>query len=282
LTETAFRLGERLFFDPLLSADRTVACASCHRPQHGFSSPEPLPRGVHDRRAKRHAPALLNRAWGRHMMWDGRVDDLEQQVLMPITDPDEMGLSLAEALQRLNGSAEYRRRFADLEAGTISESSLAEALASFVRGLVLADSPADRFLLGTRDALTREERAGQWIWESKGKCWQCHPRPLFTDETFHNTGVGIRDGRPEPGRGAVTGKSEDLGKFKTPTLRGLVQTAPYMHDGSLATLDDVIAFYRRGGNPNPNLSPLLHPLELTDQEAAHLLAFLRALSRSGD
>jgi cytochrome c peroxidase len=201
-------------------------------------------------------------------------------VLLPIADPDEMGLPVASAVERLAADASYAGAFADAYGGAPSADALAKALASFVRGLLLADSPADRFVFGETTVLSREERAGMWVYESKGACWRCHPRPLFTDEELHNTGVGARGGEPEPGRAEVTGDTADAGKFKTPTLRGLRFTAPYMHDGSLATLEDVVAFYRRGGNANRNLSPLIAPLDLTDEDAGNLVAFLRALSRA--
>ncbi len=138
----------------------------------------------------------------------------------------------------------------------------------------------DRFQAARdRAALTQEERKGLWIYESKGRCWSCHSGPNFTDEAFHNSGIGVVDNQPEDGRMAVTGDVADRGGFRTPTLRGLLQSAPYMHDGSLKTLEEVVAFYRRGGNDNPFRDPRLTPLDLTDEDATSLIAFLKALSR---
>jgi cytochrome c peroxidase len=274
-------LGRKLFFDPILSADRTVACASCHQPEHGFSSPDPRPVGAFGRHADRHAPTLFNRALGTRQMWDGRAATLGEQVLLPIENPNEMALPLADALARLHDDAAYCELFsAAFEGGAVEGPNLSSALTAFVGRLWLGNSAVDRFRAGDTDALGDAERSGLWVWESKGRCWRCHSGPNFSDESFHNTGIGARDGKPEPGRFAITSDPSDRGRFKVPTLRGLVRTAPYMHDGSLATLADVVAFYRRGANPNDNLDPLLAPLDLTDEDAAHLVAFLEALSRT--
>ncbi len=274
-----FTLGRRLFFDPILSADRKVACASCHDPRHGFSSPQPLPIGVHGRKALRNAPTLLNRAFGKNQSWDGSSPTLVHQVTRPIENANEMDLPLDRALKRLRKSEDYRRAFRDAYAEDVTKSQLADALSTFVGRLYLGDSPVDRFWAGDRTAMTVAERGGMWIWESKGRCWKCHSGPNFSDEGFHNTGVGVRDGVPEPARLAVTGLGRDRGRFKTPTLRGLSQTAPYMHDGSLSTLVEVVEFYRRGGGKNDSLDRRIAPLELSDQDAANLVAFLKALSK---
>jgi len=282
LTPEGFELGQALFFDPILSIDHSVSCGSCHRPDSSYASPEPLPAGAGTRRALRHSPTLLNRAYGRSQRWDGRNPTLEQQVLQPIADPNEMGLPLEDAISRLRAHAVYPRRFEEVFGTAPSEATLGRALASFVRGLVQGDTPVDRFIAGRRNALTVEERAGMWVYESVGRCWRCHTQPNFSDEDFHSTGIGVTDGVAEPGRMAVTGDPADRGRFKTPTLRGLLHSAPYMHDGSLATLEDVVAFYRRGGNPHDTLSPKIEPLAISDSQARHLVAFLEALSRSGE
>ena len=152
-------------------------------------------------------------------------------------------------------------------------------MASYVRTILSGDAPIDRYMNGEREALAEQARAGLRLFRGKANCTACHLGPIFSDEQFHNTGVAWREGELlDPGRFAVTGKEEDRGAFKTPTLREVTRTAPYMHDGSLATLDDVIEFYNRGGNPNPHLDPELRPLRLTPEEKQALLAFLRALS----
>ncbi|HLQ36960.1 MAG TPA: cytochrome c peroxidase [Planctomycetota bacterium] len=273
----AFALGERLFADPILSVDRTVSCRHCHQPEHGFASPEPLPAGVQGKHAVRHAPTLFNRAYGKSQRWDGSTPTLEQFVLQPIQDPNEMGLKLEDALQRLRTDPGYQQAFGKAFQGGVSDQNLSTALSTFVRGITRADAPIDRFQHGQTEAIIREQRAGLWIFESKGSCWRCHTPPLFTDESFHDTGIGVQNGEPEPGRMAFTHAAEDRGRFKTPTLRGVRLTAPYMHDGSLATLEDVVEFYARGGNHNQNLDPRLQPLELTAEDKLNLLAFLRSL-----
>ena len=279
-----FELGRKLFFDPLLSLDRSVACATCHRPEHGFADPEARSTGVMGRKTHRNAPSLFNRGFGAPQMWDGQGESLEHQALLPIENELEMALGLDEALARLRAVPDYRSRFETaFGAGEdpISRENLARSLASYVRRLTFADSPVDRFRVGEVELLTKQERAGMWLFESRGGCWRCHAGPNFSDESFHNTGIGVVEGRAEPGREAITGEPADRGRFKTPTLRALSFTAPYMHDGGLATLEEVIDHYARGGTANPELDERLAPFELDAEERAALVAFLHALSRTG-
>jgi cytochrome c peroxidase len=267
-----------LFFDPILSADNTVACASCHQPDRGFSSGEARPRGIGGRQGDRKAPTLFNRVYGKAFFWDGREATLEAQALRPIEDPNEMGSRLADVLERLRRHKDYPRHFAAVSPDGITATTLAQALASFERYLLRGGSRVDRFRrLGETAALTTQERHGLWLYESKARCWRCHSGANFTDEQFHNTGVSWGEDRADPGRRRVTGKDEDHGKFKTPTLRGVGLTAPYMHDGSLTTLEAVVEFYNRGGRDNPNRDAALAPLELSRDEINDLAAFLKAL-----
>jgi cytochrome c peroxidase len=275
-------LGRQLFFDPILSVDRQTSCGSCHQPDHGFASPEKLPKGSLGKRALRHAPSLVNRAYGTQFSWDGKTDSLEVQVLLPIENPNEMALPIEDAIRRLAGDKTYAKRFKDLFKRPPQKADLARALTSYVQTLLTGNSVIDRFHAGQDVNLEVAEKAGMWIFESKGGCWKCHSGANFSDESFHNTGIGVREGKAEPGRGGLTSKEADWGGFKTPTLRGLPQTAPYMHDGSLATLEDVVEFYRRGGNKNSGLDPKVQPLDLSDEEVGFLVAFLRALSRPSD
>lgn len=272
-TEASFQLGRRLFFDPILSANRTVSCASCHDPDHGFSSREALPLGVFGRHALRHAPTLFNRGFGSRQRWDGATPTLEQQVVLPIEDPNEMDLKLTDAVQRLSDDARYSDAFQQTYGESPSPGSLSRALSTFVRGLVTGDTPVDHFQAGNSSALSAEEKAGLWIYESKGQCWQCHSGPNFTDEDLHNTGVGAA---------TEGGKNPQDRRFKTPTLRRLADTAPYMHDGSLASLEDVVEFYAKGGQHNPGLDRRIRPLDLSGSDRKHLVAFLTALSRRHD
>jgi cytochrome c peroxidase len=276
MTAARVTLGRKLFFDPILSHDRTVACATCHRPDHGFSSPETRPIGIGGRKADRRAPSLVNRAYGTAFFWDGRAASLEAQALEPIANPNEMGSTVADAVARLKADAGYRELFAAAFDNGVTADNLGRALASFERVLVRGDSSIDRFReRGDREAMTNAERHGLWLYESKGQCWRCHSGKYFTDEGFHNTGVSW--GGTDLGRFTVTKHDEDRGRYKTPTLRGVKLTGPYMHDGSLKTLEDVVEFYNKGGGANPHLDPAVRPLKLSKEELADLVAFLKAL-----
>ncbi len=269
-------LGRRLFFDPLLSADGTLACASCHPPERGFS--HGAPKGIKGQGLRRRAPTLFNRAYGQAFFWDGRAASLEEQALKPIEDPQELGSTVAETLRRLRSHPDYLLRFQKAFADGITAANLAKALADFQRGLLRGNSPVDRFLHEhDHDALTAPQRHGMWIFDSKGQCWKCHPAPHYTDEKFHNTGVSWGRTPLDLGRYEATRRDADKGRFKTPTLRGVRLTAPYMHDGSIKTLEEVIDLYDRGGNPNPHLDPLLHPLKLNPEEKRNLVEFLKVL-----
>jgi cytochrome c peroxidase len=257
--------GRELFFDKRLSRDRTIACASCHDPERAFSDGRPVPIGVFNRVGRRSAPALINRGYGRAFFWDGRAATLEEQVLQPIQDPNEMDMTLDEVSARVGLPVE----------------EVSRSLASFVRSLLSGNSSFDRFVSGNRDALTTEQQAGLQLFRGKANCTACHVGPTFSDERFHNTGVAWRDGRIlDEGRFRVTGKPEDRGAFKTPTLREIARTAPYMHDGSLLTLTEVIDYYDEGGNTNPGLDTELRPLRLTDLERRILVSFLESLNGS--
>jgi cytochrome c peroxidase len=280
--ERVAELGRQLFFSTELSRDRTISCASCHRPELGFADERAKSLGVAGRETERNTPSVLNRAFGEHFMWDGRAPRLEDQVLLPIENPLEMDLALDEALRRLAESPAFARGFEDAFGTRAERANLAQALAAYLRRLVQGDSPVDRFRMGEIGALSDAERAGLWFFESRGGCWRCHSGPNFSDEGFHATGVGAREGVPEEGRAAVSGDPADRGKWKTPSLRGLAATAPYMHDGSLATLEDVIEFYRVGGRASANLDPVLKPIEMSATDAANLAAFLRALARRAE
>jgi cytochrome c peroxidase len=248
-------LGRRLFFDRRLSRDGSVACASCHDPDRAYSDSRQIAVGAFGRRGRRNAPAIINRAYGRMFFWDGRVATLEEQVLKPIEDPNEMDLPVAEASSRVG----------------LAPEEMSRALATFVRSILSGNSRYDRFVNGDRAALSAEEQAGLQLFRGKAKCVACHVGPNFTDDRLHNTGIAWRDSRF-----ADVGAGE--GNFKTATLRDIARTAPYMHDGSVATLEEVVGYYDRGGNRNPHLDAELHPLHLSAEEKADLVLFLRSLS----
>ena len=290
LTAAAVALGERLFFDPRLSADGTIRCASCHQPERAFSDSTSVSRGVYGRRGERNAPALINRAYGRAFFWDGRAPTLEQQVLHPIQDSVEMGQPLPALMRRLRGDGSYRSAFARAFGGAsaIDSSTLSRALASYVRTLRSGNAPVDRWRDGDTAALTPSAQRGLLLFIGSANCVSCHVGSNFTDEQFHNTGVSARTARyataEDPGRARVTGRARDAGAFKTPTLRDVARTGPYMHDGSLATLEDVVAFYDSGGRANPSLDAEIRPLHLTLEQRRDVTAFLVALTGapSGD
>jgi cytochrome c peroxidase len=280
LTSSRVALGRRLFFEQRLSRDGSVACASCHAPNRAFTDGRERPLGVGGVPGRRNAPTLVNRAYGRSFFWDGRAASLEEQALQPMVSPREMGNTHQEIVRRLARDPGYRRDFqrAFGIAGVTIE-RVAQAIAAFERTLVAGNSAFDRFAtLGDPTALSPEARRGLELFGGKARCTVCHEPPLFTDERFHNTGVAWRSAPPsDSGRYAVTVQTEDIGAFKTPTLREVALTAPYMHDGSVATLEEVVDFYDRGGVANPYLDPLVQPLQLTREEKRALLAFLRSL-----
>lgn len=275
LTAKRVALGRKLFFDPILSADKTVACATCHQPELGFAGVVRRPSAS----AERKVPAGADPAQPgvRHRLLLGRPHRLAGGAgLEPIENPLEMGSTVADAVARLKADASYPKLFAEAFDDGLTADNLAKALAGFERTLVRADSPTDRFRIkGDHAAMTAAERHGLWIYESKGSCWKCHGGANFTDDSLRNTGVSW--GGADLGRFAVTKQDADRGKFKTPTLRGVKLRPPYMHDGSLATLEDVVEFYNRGGGKNPHLDPAVKPLDLTTDERAALVAFLKSL-----
>jgi cytochrome c peroxidase len=278
LTEARVQLGRRLFFDPILSGDQTVACASCHLPDHGFASAEGRPRGIRGQVIARRAPSLFNRAFGKSFFWDGRAASLEEQALLPIADPAEMGSSVDDAVLRLKGQVDYKKAFDAAFDDGVTGANLGKAIASFERVILRGDSRVDRFRQnGDHAALSAEERHGLWIYESKGQCWRCHSGRNFTDEEFHNTGVSWGREPLDLGRHKVTKNDADRGKFKTPSLRGVALAAPYMHDGSLTTLEDVVEYYNRGGVENPHRDEKIAPLKLSADELRALVAFLKTL-----
>ena len=241
LTPQKIALGKKLFFDKNLSQNRTISCATCHQPDYAFADARPVAVGINGQRGDRRTPRLANRAYGYSFFWDGRVKDLESQVVQPIENPKEMALPIAEAAARVG----------------LTPLVLQQALASYVRTILSGDSPYDRYLQGDRDALTDIQQKGLKLFQGKAGCSSCHVGPNLSDEKLHDTGIG-----PVPIR------------IKTPSLRDAAKAPPYMHDGSLATLADVIDHYNLGTNRHPDL----HPLLLSSDEKQQLQAFLQALN----
>lgn len=308
-------LGERLFFDRALSANGTLSCAMCHIPGQGFASNQSARSiGMEGRSLQRNAPSLYNVAFKQFLFHDGRETDLAAQVWGPLLAPDEMGnTGIGPLLERLRKSSFYGPKFAAAFPGEgVSMNTLGRAIAAYEATLLRGDSRFDRALFSDeKNALTPQEWRGYGLFVSKAGCSSCHmidhDSALFTDQSFHNTGVAFRSreipqtvsvrlapgivkevtlpatGLSEPparndiGRFQITNNPADRWAYATPMLRGVKDSWPYMHDGSLTTLEDVIEFYDRGGGPNPNLDPKIKPLGLTEEEKKEILAFLRAL-----
>jgi cytochrome c peroxidase len=281
-------LGQRLFFDPQLSGSGRTACATCHNPDFVYGDPRPVSISDNGQPGLRHAPSLLNVGFRPHLMWDGRFGSLEEQAFGPFRPDGEMGIDIEGASARVARNPNYRLQFSHAFGQPPSPEGIVAAVAAFERTLVIGNSRFERFVFKKDErALTALEKYGLEVFTGRGHCVSCHaifaPRvsafALFTDFGFHNIGIGFTGGGfRDPGRGAVTLEEKDYGAFRTPSLRNVAATGPYMHDGSLRSLDEVIAFYDAGGQPNPNQSPILQPLGLSDQEKNGLVAFLQSLT----
>jgi cytochrome c peroxidase len=278
LTSKKIDLGRQLYFDGRLSADGTVSCATCHAPDKGFSDGRPTSTGIKGQVGKRNAPVTLNRIFSQEQFWDGRSPSLEDQALGPVQNPIEMGHTLKGMVATLSAIKGYREQFRQVFGTKVTASGVAKAIAAFERSLVCGNSAFDRYEDGDDAALSERELRGLDLFREKGSCVRCHTGFAFTDERYHNIGVGFDKPNPDLGRYDVTKKESDKGSFKTPTLRNIAASAPYLHDGSAKTLEDVIEFYDKGGIKNPNLSDEIKPLDLTTTEKGELVAFLESLS----
>jgi len=272
-------LGKQLFFDGRLSRNNKVSCAYCHIPGSGFSDPHPTSLGVDDLIGGRQAPTVLNTAFSPLLFWDGRAKSLEEQTLGPIQNPIEMAETLDHLVSKLRTVKGYRQQFRNVFGTEISSQGIAKAIAAFARTLISTNSAFDQYSLGTKQAMNQAAIRGMALFKDKARCILCHNGPNFTDNQFHNLGVPqVGPMKVDLGRYDVTRREQDKGAFKTPTLRSILETAPYMHDGVFLSLEEVIEFLDKGGGANPNLSPLMKPLGLTQEEKADLLAFLEALT----
>jgi cytochrome c peroxidase len=307
VTAEKVALGEALYFEKRLSVDGTVSCATCHDPAMAFADNNLLAVGVRRRVGIRNAPTVLNAMFSRHLFWDGRARTLEEQAKQPLVNASEMGMPDHDAVvARLASIPEYRRRFREVFGPEgITADTVAKAIATYERTQLSADSPFDRHAAGDRAALSEAQRRGWELFRTKAQCITCHSftpaAPFFTDSKFHNTGVATKDrpldqlarqaaraARAEPdgaralghaegfselGRFLVTGRAQDIGAFKTPSLRDIELTAPYMHNAAEKTLLDVVKFYNRGGEKNKYLDRAMRDAEMSD-----LVEFMRALT----
>jgi cytochrome c peroxidase len=286
LTRAKVDLGRRLFFDPRLSSDGTIACASCHIPQKAFSDGLKISRGVGGQTGNRNAPSLLNVGYAPLLLWDGRSPGLEEQAQYPIMHPLEMNMNDKRIVEAVEADRNYAALFLDaFGSEEITYSRARQALASFERTLLSGDSPFDRYIFeGKTDAISTAAVRGWKLFSGTAGCIRCHRfeagHPFLTDFEFHNSGVGYQDTIPDLGRFIITRERPDKGRFKTASLRNVALTAPYMHDGRFATLEEVLDHYDRGGTPNPFLDPAIRPLGLTVAERADIIEFLKTLTGS--
>ncbi|MES2701156.1 MAG: cytochrome c peroxidase [Bacteroidota bacterium] len=280
---TKQQLGEMLFFEKLLSADKTLSCASCHIPAFGFADTIAFSNGVHGHNGKRNAPSCANLGDRPYLFYDGRAATLEDQVKFPIEDTNEMGLPIATAVARLQKNTMYSTYFRKIFGAAPTEKNLKAAIAAFERTLETSRTPFDRYMDDDSSAISASAQRGRDLFMgSKAKCFDCHFSPDFTGDEFRN--IGLYDGKRlnDAGRYTITKKKSDLGKFKTPGLRNVAVTAPYMHNGIFRTLREVIEYYNDPYKvvPNPiNIDTLLaKPLHLTAQEKEDLVHFLETLT----
>ncbi len=317
ITPEKVALGKRLFMDKRFSADGTVACATCHDPEKAFVDGLPVSKGIKGLTGTRNAPTVVNAVYYTSQFWDGRRPTLEEQAKDPFVNPVEHGLKSHEPILKIvRSDPEYREAFQKafgISPEEITIDHVVKAIATFERTMIAGDSPFDRWYFGGDEkAVSEAVKRGFKIFQTKGRCQDCHQisqtYALFTDNKFHNLGVGLekilprlrkiikevrrarQEGRSldelaftredisELGRFIVTGQLKDVGAFKTPTLRNVAVTAPYMHDGSQKTLEEVIDFYDQGGHKNPFLDSGIRPLNLTEEEKADLLEFLKSLT----
>lgn len=269
-------LGRQLFFDPILSRDRTVSCASCHDPARAFTVPQAVSPGVAGRLGKRNASTLVNVGDRQALTWAGASPNLEVQAMIPLQDHAELDMTPELLRERLQTDPAYAAQFRAAFGEAPSVQNLVRALAAFQRTLTSRDSPFDRYRAGDASALNEAQVRGLDLFFDRAECFHCHTGRDFTDGLAHNNAMRVFN--PDIGLAERTEQEGDVGRFITPTLRNVALTGPYLHDGSRATLREMLETYNDGGEPNPNADPLIHPLGLTDAELSDLEAFLHALT----
>lgn len=276
MTPARVELGKSLFFDPRLSGSNWISCTTCHNPALGWSDGLPTAIGNGMKVLDRATPTVLNTAYQKFQFWDGRAKTLEEQALGPIQAEIEMGANIDEVLKKLANVPGYVRMFEHAYPGEgITKSTLAKALASFERSVVSSDAPFDRWIRGDETAISESAKRGFVLFEDKARCALCHQGFNFSDNGFHNIGL---KGNTDLGRGAKVPVKVLKGAFKTPTLRDVALTRPYMHNGAYNTLEEVVEHYNRGGDTKESLDPNMQPLELSAQEKTDLVEFLNSLT----
>ena len=279
-TPSKIELGKMLFFDPRLSRDKSVSCASCHNPAIGFSDGRPVAIGIKGQRGTRNSPSLYNVAYNKAYFWDGRAGSLEEQILAPLQNPIEMGEDLDHLVDKLNGIPGYEERFRQVFGTRVTVDGITRAIAAFERTILSRNSRFDRFMAGDEKAMTPQEIHGLRLFDEKAKCVTCHNGPNFSDGQFHGLGLPPRKGIPvDLGRYNVTRDENDEETFKTPSLRSVAESPPYMHNGMFKSLEEVVNFYVKAPGRPAHRHPLITPLDLmTDQDKKDLIAFLHSLT----
>ena len=281
-TAEKISLGKQLFFDKRLSRGDFLSCAGCHDPAQGWSNGTRFATGFDGQKGGRSAPTLINVAYNKFNFWDGRAGGLEDQALGPIQADIEMNMTLPELVKKLNAIEGYRTQFQKVFGADVSSDGVAKAIAAYERTILSGNAPYDRFQAGDKTALTAAAQRGMKLFFNKALCSACHVGQNFTDNAFHNVGIGMDKKDYDVGRYAVKKLGGNRGAFKTPSLRDVARTAPYMHDGSLKTLEDVVAHYNKGGIDNPFLSEDLFPLGLSKEQQKDLVTFLKEGLSSND
>ena len=282
LSSSKIELGNKLFSEKILSLDSSVSCASCHKPEFAFADTLAYSKGIHDKETARNVPSVLNMKERPYFFWDGRASSLEAQSLMPIANPDEMGLPVKEAVQRLNDNAVYRKLFFSVFRQKPTAANLSAAIAAYEQTLETVNSKFDDWVNGKGKLSVAEERGRRLFIGNKAKCFDCHFGPDFTGDEFKNIGLFNGNFLTDSGRYAITKKKSDLGKMKVPGLRNVAVTAPYMHNGMFATLKEVLRYYNqpKGFFPHQiNMDQRFEKgLNLSDQEQSDIIAFLQTLT----
>lgn len=274
-TAEKIALGKQLYFDKRLSRDNTISCASCHAPEKGYSNADQFATGFKGQKGGRNSPTVINAAYNKFHFWDGRAGSLEEQALGPIANPIEMNLTLKEAVDRINAIPGYKSQFQKIFGSDATEENIAKAIATYERTILCGDAPYDRFKAGDKSALSESAQRGMKLFFGKAVCSSCHSGPNFTDNAFHNIGVGMDAKTPDEGRKVISKLGGDHGSFKTPTIRDIGRSGPYMHDGSMQTLKEVVEHYNKGGIPNEFLDEEIFELNLTPQEVDDLVTFMK-------
>jgi cytochrome c peroxidase len=277
-TDMKVRLGAQLYFDKRLSADNTISCAHCHAPETGWANHGRTDTGIKGQVGGRNSGTIIDAAYMRFQFWDGRALSLEEQALGPIHNPIEMGETLENVVRKLNSIPGYKQQFNEVFGADVTTDGIAKAIAAFERTVISGPSPYDRYLMGDKTAMSPAAVRGMELFNGKGHCTPCHSGPMFSDQSFHNIGAGMDKAEPDLGREAITKDPKDRGAFKTPGLRNVALTHPYLHDGSEESLMAVVEYYDTGGIANSNLDPLMLPLQLTQREKEDLVAFMEALT----